>query len=112
MFRNILAAVALSSVVFPSFSHADSSEDLIEYVSQLPRDSALGLPMYWMEMGTAVGWDQMMLVFGYASANVPAIGWVLSQTCFAWVVRWINWAFSCLCLLACSTGSGAPSTAS
>lgn len=70
MFRSILTAVALSAATFPNLGSADSQEDLTAFVSQLPRDSTLGLPMYWMEMESIIGWEEMMLVFGYAN-NKP-----------------------------------------
>lgn len=46
---------------------ADSREDLVSFVGKLPRDSIMNLPMYWMEMESLIGWEKMMLVFGYAS---------------------------------------------
>ena len=42
-----------------------SSDELEKVVSQLPR-GRLGIPMYWFEMESIIGWEKMMLVLGYA----------------------------------------------
>lgn len=67
MFRSFCRVIILSFCLLPSIGSADSRRDLSDFVSQPPRDSILGEPFYWMEMETAVGWEKMMLVFGYAS---------------------------------------------
>lgn len=46
------------------------AERLEQLVPTLPRNSN-GLPMYWLEMETLVGWERMMLVFGYAENGTP-----------------------------------------
>lgn len=46
-----------------------NGERLEPFVSQLPR-TEWGGAMYWLEMQSIVGWEKMMLVFGYA-ANAP-----------------------------------------
>lgn len=43
-----------------------NQERLEPFVSDLPRNE-WGEPMYWLEMRSIVGWEKMMLVFGYAS---------------------------------------------
>lgn len=51
-------------------AHAQSNGERLEaFVEKLPRN-LVGLPMYWLEMETAVGWENMMLIFGYAD-NAP-----------------------------------------
>ena len=43
-----------------------NGEKLEDFVSDMPRNDR-GLPMYWLEMRSIIGWEKMMLVFGYAS---------------------------------------------
>lgn len=62
--------VSAAMIALPTSSHGQTNGERLEpIVSQLPRNSA-GLPMYWLEMHSAIGWEKMMLVFGYAS-NQP-----------------------------------------
>jgi hypothetical protein len=44
-------------------------EKLEALVTELPRND-WGGAMYWMEMKSVIGWEKMMLVFGYAD-NSP-----------------------------------------
>jgi hypothetical protein len=46
-----------------------NGERLEPFVSELPR-TEWGGAMYWLEMQSIIGWEKMMLVFGYAS-NAP-----------------------------------------
>lgn len=64
----ILVLAVVSVFALPTgAAFADSREDLASFVGKLPRDSIMNLPMYWMEMESIIGWEKMMLVFGYAS---------------------------------------------
>lgn len=46
-----------------------NGERLEAFVNELPRNQ-WGGAMYWLEMRSLIGWEKMMLVFGYAS-NSP-----------------------------------------
>ncbi len=56
-------------VSMASMGRAQTVEELAEYVSGMPR-GLLGTPSYWMEMRSALGWEKMILVVGYAN-NQP-----------------------------------------
>jgi hypothetical protein len=54
-------------------TRADETSDKLEkVVSQLPRGS-LGMPIYWFEMESMIGWEKMMLVLGYADNRTICI---------------------------------------
>lgn len=64
-FLSILALMVAAS------AQAQANGDRLEpLVADMPRNS-VGLPMYWLEMESAVGWEKMVLVFGYADNNAP-----------------------------------------
>ena len=63
-FFAILLAVA-GAGLFPNVSVSASKSDLEKLVASMPRGFS-GIPSYWFEMRSAVGWEKMMLVLGYA----------------------------------------------
>jgi len=67
MFRaNIIyiSAVLLFTPVVQGEVYA--KEDILsEFVAELPRGT-LGIPYYWLEMKSLVGWENMVLFYGYA----------------------------------------------
>jgi len=65
-FCSLLILLSLVAINSSQIAMADETSDKLEkMVSKLPRTS-LGIPLYWFEMSTVVGWEKMMLVFGYA----------------------------------------------
>lgn len=64
-FLSILALMAAESA--QAQTNGDRLEALVE---DMPRNS-IGLPMYWLEMTSLIGWEKMILVFGYADNNAP-----------------------------------------
>jgi hypothetical protein len=61
----ILGLSLLSLNMMKSAKANDTSEKLAEFVSTLPRGS-LDIPLFWLEMESTIGWEKMMLLFGYA----------------------------------------------
>jgi hypothetical protein len=55
--------VAISISFFTGYFY--KSPDLYDAASKYPR-GGLGIPTQWFMMNSAVGWERMMLVFGYA----------------------------------------------
>jgi hypothetical protein len=64
--RVILLVALLMGLSGPAGAGGDTSDKLERFVTKLPRGS-LGIPFYWLEMKSIVGWEKMMLVFGYAN---------------------------------------------
>ena len=65
-------AASIVSVVFIAVATGTTEmraetpgEQLEGFVQTLPRGS-LNIPFQWLEMESLVGWEKMMLVFGYA----------------------------------------------
>jgi hypothetical protein len=66
MVKTICVLVILLGITTTRPTKADESSDKLEkVVSQLPR-GRLGIPIYWFEMKSIMGWEKMMLVLGYA----------------------------------------------
>ena len=64
--RHAVAASIMLLVALPNLSKADEGQVALEsVVEQMPRGLA-GISLQWFEMETAIGWEKMMLVFGYA----------------------------------------------
>ena len=58
--------IILTYISTPASIHAQGRYNELEsIVKNLPRNS-LGLPVYWFEMNSLVGWEKVMLIFGYA----------------------------------------------
>ena len=67
MFRaNIIYifAVLLFTPIIQGEAYAEEDK-LKEFVAELPR-GGLGIPFFWLEMKTLVGWENMILFYGYA----------------------------------------------
>lgn len=59
--------IVVTYMTSPAIVHAQSTYNELEsIVKNLPRNS-LGLPAYWFEMNSLIGWEKMMLIFGYAN---------------------------------------------
>ncbi|SDF92393.1 hypothetical protein [Alloyangia pacifica] len=61
----LLSVLAFCLTIAGSIS-AQTVDDLADYVAGMPR-GMLGIPAYWLEMESAVGWERMILVIGYAN---------------------------------------------
>ena len=61
--RKLVLVLTIVFVYKPVF--AASMIDLERMVEQIPRGS-LNIPVQWFEMKSVIGWEKMMLVFGYA----------------------------------------------
>ena len=68
IFRVIAVGLMLVTPV-----QAQTNGDRLEgFAESLPRNS-LQLPMYWFEMESTIGWEKMMLIFGYANNEPPCL---------------------------------------
>ncbi len=63
-----MRSIILATIGFclPSTLAAQTIDDLVDFVAGMPRGT-LGIPAYWFEMETLVGWERMILVIGYAN---------------------------------------------
>lgn len=64
MKKNLLVLTAAIIIAFFAGYHYKNI-DLYEAVENHPR-GGLNIPAQWLMMDTLVGWDKMMLIFGYA----------------------------------------------
>lgn len=53
-----------------------NGDKLADFVNDMPRN-ALDFPMFWLEMKSTVGWENMILISGYAN-NQPICNKLLS----------------------------------
>jgi hypothetical protein len=75
LYRLIYFLSTLFVVIANDAIAQSNGERIEEFVENLPRNS-LQLPMYWLEMESVVGWERMILIFGYAN-NEPACSAIL-----------------------------------
>jgi hypothetical protein len=63
-----LALAVLATALWSTHpANAQTNSERIEtFANELPRND-WGGAMYWVEMESAIGWEKMMLVVGYAS---------------------------------------------
>ncbi|HEY1037636.1 MAG TPA: hypothetical protein VGE62_03565 [Candidatus Paceibacterota bacterium] len=59
----LVFTIAIAVGFFTGYSHRNT--DLFEAVERHPR-GGLNIPAQWFMMNSSVGWERMMLVFGYA----------------------------------------------
>ena len=59
-----ILTVLLFTPIMQNEAYAEEDK-LKEFVSELPRGS-LGIPFFWLEMKSLVGWEHMILLYGYA----------------------------------------------
>lgn len=65
--KRLLAITALMTGIWCGSASAQTNGDRIDaFVYELPR-SDWGGAIYWLEMKSAIGWEKMMLIVGYAS---------------------------------------------
>ena len=72
-FFTSLSLLLMSSYFVSAQSNGDKIAD---FVNDMPRN-ALDLPMFWLEMKSTVGWENMILISGYAN-NQPICNKLLS----------------------------------
>jgi hypothetical protein len=53
----------------------ENSDPLVDFVRELPR-GVLEIPYQWLEMETVIGWEKMMLVYGYADNRTVCLSLV------------------------------------
>ncbi len=63
--RKIMAAMIAAIALTTSVQAQSNSEKIEAFISELPRDK-WGGAIYWLEMKSTIGWENVMLVVGYA----------------------------------------------
>ena len=59
-------AIAVASIAFSLVSAREgTTDDLEKFVRELPRGT-LAIPFQWFEKDGLLGWEKMILIFGYA----------------------------------------------